>query len=317
MNIYSENKSQFTRNLWLATLFLVVCWTWGSTWLGIKVAVDTIPPLTAAGLRFLVAFPFFFVLAKFLKEPIKYPKQHNSFFYIVTIVYFILPYFFLNYGEQFVSSGLTSLLFSSMPVWIIIFSMIMLKVKVYTNQVIGIVIGFVSLFMVLRSESVTIDHDGALGITAIIAAALMHAYIYVYTKLKGTQIPVITYNTLPIGIAGFVLLFAGIILEDPQWSQFSFESILSTLYLGIIASAGGFLAYFYLLKKVNTVVLSFIFVIFPVFALVLSSWYEQQQMQAESYFFVATLLIGFAITKFEMTSLLGLKRRYIEKSELK
>lgn len=313
---YLEHKNQLTRNLWLATLFLIVCWTWGSTWLGIKVAVSTIPPLTAAGLKFLIAFPFFFVLAKILKEPINYPKEHRGFFYIVAILYFILPYFFLNYGEQFVSSGLTSLLFSSMPVWIIIFSMFLLKIKVYVNQLVGIVVGFVSLFMVLSSEGVTIDHDGALGITAIMAAALMHAFIYVYTKMKGAQIPVITYNTLPIGVAGIVLLTAGIFIENPQWNQFSFESIISTLYLGIIASAGGFLAYFYLLKHVNTVVLSFIFVIFPVFALFLGSWYEQQQMQTESYFFVATLLIGFAITKFEVTSLLGL-RRYIKKSELK
>ncbi|WP_414705356.1 EamA family transporter, partial [Pseudomonas sp.] len=53
---------------WLAgfitsLLFLIVCLSWGTTWLGIKIAVESVPPLTAAGLRFLIAFPLFLAFA--------------------------------------------------------------------------------------------------------------------------------------------------------------------------------------------------------------------------------------------------------------
>ncbi|HSX89456.1 MAG TPA: EamA family transporter, partial [Pseudomonas sp.] len=44
-------------------LFLIVCLSWGTTWLGIKIAVESVPPLTAAGLRFLIAFPLFLAFA--------------------------------------------------------------------------------------------------------------------------------------------------------------------------------------------------------------------------------------------------------------
>ena len=45
----------------VAILFAIVCLTWGTTWLGIKLAVDTVPPLLAAGLRFVIAFPLLYL----------------------------------------------------------------------------------------------------------------------------------------------------------------------------------------------------------------------------------------------------------------
>lgn len=53
-----------------AVLFLVVCISWGTTWLGIKIAVESVPPLTAAGLRFLIAFPLFLLFARLRHETI-------------------------------------------------------------------------------------------------------------------------------------------------------------------------------------------------------------------------------------------------------
>lgn len=62
---------------WLATLvtctlFLIVCLSWGTTWLGIKIAVESVPPLTAAGLRFLIAFPLFACFAWLRREPLMF-----------------------------------------------------------------------------------------------------------------------------------------------------------------------------------------------------------------------------------------------------
>jgi putative membrane protein PagO len=60
----------------LMVLFAVVCLTWGTTWLGIKLAVQTVPPLTASGLRFLLAFPFLF------------PRAQRGLFVLIVVFYF-------------------------------------------------------------------------------------------------------------------------------------------------------------------------------------------------------------------------------------
>lgn len=207
---------------WLAALitsllFLIVCLSWGTTWLGIKIAVESVPPLTAAGLRFLIAFSLFLGFAWLRHEPIVFPRGRAGFGVFVTLAYFSLPYYLLNYGEMHVSSGLTALLFSSMPVFIMIFSAALLGERIHLAQVVGILIGFASLFMIITGQGLHVDRAELFGVLAILAAALMHALCYVITKQKGAAIGVITYNTLPIGCAGLMLLLAGLWLEQPDF----------------------------------------------------------------------------------------------------
>ncbi|QAY85095.1 EamA family transporter [Pseudomonas arsenicoxydans] len=287
---------------WLAglvtsALFLVVCLSWGTTWLGIKIAVESVPPLTAAGLRFLIAFPLFLSFALLRREPLLFPRQHRWFFVFVTLSYFSLPYYLLNYGELHVSSGLTALLFSCMPVFILIFSAVLLREKIYPSQVLGIAIGFGSLFMIIRSQGLHLDHAEFFGVLAILAAALMHALCYVITKKQGSAISVITYNTLPIGLAGLMLFVAGLSFEAPVFDDITARSWGALLYLGLVASVGGFIVYFLLLKRLSPIILSFVFIIFPVFAVVIGAWYEGQALSRELMMYSAILLTGFAITK--------------------
>ncbi len=287
---------------WLAglitsTLFLIVCLSWGTTWLGIKIAVESVPPLTAAGLRFLIAFPLFLSFALLRKEPLLFPRQSRWFFVFVTLSYFSLPYYLLNYGEMHVSSGLTALLFSCMPVFILLFSALFLRERIYPSQMLGIAIGFGSLFMIIRSQGLHLDQAEWLGVLAILCAAVMHALCYVVTKKHGSAISVITYNTLPIGIAGAMLFIVGLSVETPVFSDVSARSWGALLYLGLAASVGGFIVYFLLLKRLSPIILSFVFIIFPVFAVIIGAWYEGQTLSRELMIYSAVLLSGFAITK--------------------
>jgi putative membrane protein PagO len=287
---------------WLAglitsALFLIVCLSWGTTWLGIKIAVESVPPLTAAGLRFLIAFPLFLSFAMVRKEPLLFPRKSRGFFVFVTLSYFSLPYYLLNYGEMHVSSGLTALLFSCMPVFILLFCALFLREKIYPSQMLGIAIGFGSLFMIIRSQGLHLDQAEWLGVLAILCAAVMHALCYVVTKKHGSAISVITYNTLPIGIAGLMLFIVGFSVEAPVFAQVTTRSWGALLYLGLVASVGGFIVYFLLLKRLSPIILSFVFIIFPVFAVIIGAWYEGQTLSRELMIYSAILLSSFAITK--------------------
>ncbi len=283
--------------LFTCTLFLIVCLSWGTTWLGIKIAVESVPPLTAAGLRFLIAFPLFLSFAVWRKEPLLFPRQSRWFFLFVTLSYFSLPYYLLNYGELHVSSGLTALLFSCMPVFILVFSSLFLREKILPTQMLGIAIGFASLYMIIRSQGLHLDQAEWLGVLAILCAAILHALCYVMTKQHGSAISVITYNTLPIGIAGLMLLIVGLNLETPVFKDISARSWGALLYLGLVASVGGFIVYFILLKRLSPMLLSFVFIIFPVFALLIGAWYEGTPISRDLMLYSAILLAGFAITK--------------------
>ena len=79
---------------------------------------------------------------------------------------------------------------------------------------------------------------------------------------KGSAISVITYNTLPIGIAGLMLFLAGLWFETPTFDAITLRSWSALFYLGLVASVGGFIVYFMLLKRLSPIILSFVFIIF-------------------------------------------------------
>lgn len=107
----------------------------------------------------------------------------------------------------------------------------------------------------------------------------------------------ITYNTLPIGLAGLMLFVAGLSVEAPVFDDITARSWGALLYLGLVASVGGFIVYFLLLKRLSPIILSFVFIIFPVFAVVIGAWYEGHSLTRELMGYSAVLLTGFAITK--------------------
>ncbi|THF63524.1 DMT family transporter [Pseudothauera rhizosphaerae] len=291
----------------VAILFSIVCLTWGTTWLGIKLAVQTVPPILASGLRFLVAFPLLLLIARALRASLLFPRGQGGLFALIVVCYFALPYLLINAGEQHVTSGLAALLFSTMPVFTLIFSALILREQIWGTQIVGIVVGFFSLVMILHEQGVGLAYRSIFGAAAILLAAVFHAFCYVVTKKRGTEIGIVTFNTLPIGIAGVALTVVGILVERPDVSQFSATSAGALVYLGTIASVGGFLAYFYLLKRLSPLVLSFVFLIFPVIAVVLSAWLEQRGTSLAFAGYCALLLSAFGLTKLHL-GLLSLKR---------
>lgn len=292
------NKDIFFNNKYVILfLFLVVCFTWGTTWIGIKIAVETVNPLLAAGLRFVIAFPFLVLITIIAKSPILFPRKSFHFFLLLTLFYFTIPYYLISFGEQYVSSGLTSLLFSTMPIFSIIFAKIILKDKIYINQVIGITVGFLCLMYILISEGFILSYSDFWGVISILLAALMHGFLYVYSKKAGEGINVFTFNTLPIGVAGIALCLLSFTFEENNFQNISLNSWLALIYLGIFASVFGFIAYFFLLKRMSPVVLSFIFIIFPVVAIFISSIYEHKIISTNFIICTIIMLCGFAITK--------------------
>lgn len=281
----------------IVVAYVLVCLTWGTTWLGIKLAVETVPPLTAAGLRFLIAFPALLAFALWRGEPLQFPRGYGAYFSLMVLGYFCLPFFLINYGEQHVSSGLAALLFSSMPLYMLVFSALMLHERIYLRQMIGIGLGFYALAMVIQGEGLDFAYDQKLGMVAILLAAMMHAACYIAAKKYGAAISPVTFNTLPIGIAGFLLTGTGFALERPNLAAMSSSSLLALLYLGVVASVVGFLAYFFLLKRLGPVALSFVFLIFPVLSIVLDHLVEGTKFSANFPFFAGLLLLGFALTK--------------------
>ncbi len=285
----------------VALAFLVVVLIWGSTWLGIKLAVTDLPPLTAAGLRFLVAAPVFVLACRALRTPMRYPRERAGFFGLIFIFYFAIPFFLFNYGELYVSSGLAAMCVSSECLLMIIFSIPLLRARITFGQFVAAAIAFFALGALI-SRAQEVEVTGGWGVAAVLTAAMMHAFVYVMIKKHGSTMHTLTLNTIPMTLAGVVLTGAGLLFERPGINAFTLRSVAATLYLGIAGSVIGFALYFWLVQRMNTVTASFTFVLFPIIAQFLAFMVEGTDFDVISLLLTLVVLAAFAIAQWQQRS---------------
>ncbi|MDT4894811.1 MAG: putative rane protein PagO [Pseudonocardiales bacterium] len=280
----------------IVMLFTLVCLIWGTTWIAIKYSVEDLDPLVAAGLRFLVAAPLLIGLCRARGIPLRFPPRLGWFGVFVTICYFGLPYLLLNVGEQHISSGLTAICFSSVCVLIVVMSVPVLGNRLAPAQLVGVIVAFAAL-VTLVTRSADVSAHSVWGVAAVLGAAVMHSFSYVMTKKYGAAVHVLTLNTVPMAIAGLLLTGVGLATSGGGGGHFTERGVLATLYLGVVASVVCFLAYFWLLQRLDAVTVSFVFVIFPVIAQVLSVALEQTRFDVGDVALTAVILGAFASTQ--------------------
>ena len=288
-------------------LFVTVCLIWGTTWLAMELAVATIPPITATGLRFAVAAPLIMLLARYQKVPILFPRGKALECGLITLFYFAIPFTLMIFGEQYISSGLAAIIFANMPVAVLIISVIFKKQRISLRQLSGLVLALASLVTIICNEMAVTAADGLTGVTALVLAVLIHAVIYTNVQTRCEGIHVLTYNALPCLLASLFLLVTGIFLEIDTSMQFSSISLAAVFYLGSVAGIGGIMAYFQLNKLASPFQASICFLIFPVVALFLDCQVNGRGLRQESLFLTLVLMTGVLLTKLPD----GFFRRYL------
>ena len=284
------------RNVIILSLFILVSLTWGTTWLAMRIAVDTIPPLFATGMRFTFAAPFLIGIAWLTRTPLLFPPGQRYFQCIVCLFYFALPFTLMIYGETWVNSGLAALIFSGMPVAVLIASVLFLNEKTRPVQLAGLAMAMASLAGILFEETENTHGSHWPGMLALVCAVVMHAIIYTLCKKRSCTTSVITFNALPCAAAGILLLALGWVTEKPQVARFSPSSVLAVLYLGAFAGVAGILCYFALQQKATAFQASLVFLVFPVIAIALEDRLYGYAISASSLLLTLPLAAGILLT---------------------
>lgn len=278
-------------------LFCSVCFIWGTTWLAMEVAVDTIPPIFSTALRFLIASPILVLLSKIFKQPLMFPNGKRKWTLLVAVFYFAIPFTLMIAGEMYISSGLASIIFANMPIAVMIMSTLFLGLRLTRQQFIGLLIAIISLYIILSNE-LSIGGDNLLiGSVALALAVIIHAVMYVMVQKHCKDIEVITYNALPSFIASVLLFITSFAFEQVDVQNFSSSSLIAVAYLGVFASVGGIVAYFKLGQVSTPFAASICFLIFPLVALTLSAVTTGTIISELSLYMLIPLLSGILLTK--------------------
>jgi putative membrane protein PagO len=276
----------------LLILFTIVILTWGTTWLAMKFALVSLPPIFATGLRFLSAAPLLFWLLHITRSSLLFPPGHRLFQFCVFLFCFCLPFTLVIYGQQYVNASTAAIIFACMPVAVVLISIALLNAPTSLLQLGGALLTILSLFSLLEEESRTALSNNWKGAFAIVVAVIMHAFMYVQSKRRNCRVSLFTFNALPCLAAGLLLTLTGAIVEKPEIGNITWLSFSSIIYLGVVAGVFGILCYFSLQKRVSTFNTSLVFICFPVIAVLLECMVMDRVFSSTSWILLAGMLSG-------------------------
>jgi putative membrane protein PagO len=252
-----------------------LCLIWGSTWLAIRVVVGSVPPVQAAAIRFAVAAVLLLLIAAVQKRP--WPKHHHEWDALIVLGFTIMavPYGLLFWAEQYVTSSMTAVLFSSMPLFVALLTPLMSHASIPRQAVFSMVVAMGGL-IVLFYTGLGSGTRALLGGAAILCAVILSAWSVIYAKhrLHGVDAVVSTGLQLAFGAVG--LLWATWALESHRHAVWTTYAVVSLTFLVVFGSCAAFVIYYWLLKSLQPYQLSSISLIVPVIALLEGALIKQE-----------------------------------------
>lgn len=293
-------------------VYAMLCFIWGSTWLAIRFGLETLTPIYSAGLRFSLAALFILILMKIRGVKLQLDKISIRLYLTMGFLSFVIPFGLVYWAEQYVPSGMASVLFAVFPFFVAIFSFLFIASESFDIfKILGIVIGF-SGIVIIFSDSFSGDINYYLiGMFAIVLSAIMQAGIAITIKKYGYHLNPLSMNFVPMLIAGISMLVIGLAIEDTSTNSFELNAVLSILYLAFFGSVITFTSYYWLLKKINIVILSLTAFITPITALILGYIFYNEQLSTND--FVGSAFVLFGVFGANFGNLLRMRKKAIIK----
>ncbi len=254
----------------ILSVYILLCLIWGSTWMAIKAGLGSLTPFLSGGSRFLLASFFILILMKLRGVSLQKDELSVRLYFLMGFMSFVIPFGLVYWAEQFVPSGLASVLFGVYPFFVAIFSYFRLPdEKIGVFKILGMSLGFIGIFIIF-SDSFTFDFSNLiLGMFAVSLSGIMQAWIAVTLKKLGKHLNPLSMNFIPMLIAGVVGTLAAFLFEDLSKVKVDSTAIISVLYLAFFGGVITFTSFYWLLKRINVLLLSLIAFITPIVALLL------------------------------------------------
>ena len=257
--------------IWLP--LLIVYLVWGSTYLGIRLAIDTIPPLLMAGVRFSVAGAILYAFSIGRGETQR--DRPGRVQWVAALLIGALLLFGGNGGvvlaERSIPTGIAALLVATVPLWMAIINRVFFGHRLKPLTVVGLLVGFGGVALLLGWQSGHIDPRGALiGLLAPICWASGS----VFSRRARLPVRPMVATAMQMLCAGGLFLLAGAAageLGRMHLSAISTTSILALGYLTVFGSLVAFSAYVYLLRSAPLTLVSTYAYVNPVVAVALGA----------------------------------------------
>jgi len=261
-----HKQKNLTALLALFSIYIV----WGTTYLAIRIGVKDLPPVLFTGFRWLAAGPilFFILLLKKYSLPKKSDFKHLA---IIGLLLLGGGNGFVVFAEQWVPSGLTALLITTVPFWVVgLESFYPVRKKVDRKIILGLILGLIGVLLIFGGDLTKIfDPSYLIGVVGLMLAVFLWSLGTLYSKHKKVSVHPLMGAAIQMIIAGIVITLFGLIIGEGNAFHFSHESFLAYLYLVVFGSLVGYGSYIYAISHLPLSLVSTYAYVNPIIALFL------------------------------------------------
>jgi drug/metabolite transporter (DMT)-like permease len=264
-----------------ATLALLTL-IWGTTWAAIRIGLRGIPPFTGAALRFGIASALLLALGRMMGVHLR-PRAGDSghgapvpgfpwrVWWINAGLTLFIPFGIFYWAEQWVPSGLASVLFATSPLWVTLVAHLLLPGEpLHPARLAGVLVGFGGLALIFSQDLRVVGGPRLAGAAAVMLLAPFSSAIgVVLVKRWGTGVHPLSTAAVPMLLAGAALGCLGWAAERQRPMRFDGASVAALLYLSLVGSALAFTLYFWLLGRLPATTMSLINFLTPITALLI------------------------------------------------
>lgn len=238
-----------TESVKLALAFAAIYLVWGSTYLAIRYAVETIPPLVTAGIRHSAAGAVLLTWA--CLRGYRPKREHWFSGMIVGALFFLIGHGSLHWAEQHVESGLAALLIATEPMFILVLAWLSGQQRISRMSALGLSVGIVGV-SILTGVELSAKDTTLIGILAVLLGSLSWAAGVVISPKLRLPTDALARTAVPVVCGAAMLLVAAAATGEFRalhWSAVSSRSILGLGYLIVFGSIVAFTSYTWLLQR--------------------------------------------------------------------
>ncbi len=267
---------------------------WGSTYLFVAFAVEEVPPLKMAAMRFLIASLLIFIVSPLLikwKE-VKWVEIKHAM--IAGFMFLTLGNGAMCYALQFIDSGFSALIISAQPLVIILFMRILEKVEINPKVIIGCALGMLGMYLLVSQKNLVGGPDQWKGLVAMISCLFTWGYASLYVKKVEMPKSIFVNSAVQMAFASVSLFIGSIIFGEAytDWMNLSKLTWFSILYLVLFGSIAAFTAFNFLLQHISPDKVATSTYINPIVAIFLGWYFRDEFISSQTLIAASILLAG-------------------------
>ena len=278
--------------------WIAICIIWGTTYLFIRIGVETIPPMLFAGFRWIIAGVILITILRLSGK--QFPKKEDLIHIaIIGIALIGLGNGLVVVGEQYIESGLAALLITTVPFWMVgVESFLPKGPKLNWMVITGLIVGSLGVGLIFGGDLKYIfETKYLLGVLSILGAVVAWSLGSVYSKYKKVSVHPLMSASVQMLIAGSLQVLLGAVMGNFSELHFTQSGLISLSYLIVMGSIFGYGSYIYAIEHLPLSLVSTYAYVNPIIALFLGWIFLNEQLSVFTVLAAVVIILGVFLVK--------------------